>query len=237
MGQTEKAAYYNELKEAGVQLNKPYRNFTEAELSAAVLKLREGLARQTMAEKSFPQPQAKPKRNLASVPRSNEPDPNEMAGQRLNTSTQDEIIRVDDAGRQWIQEEVQKKGYAAPRGRRVLTYRETGTEEKTIQDGQYTETFEVAGQGPGKLSQAKITLPSYQAGIYIDPRYTMFKVHCYNGAEGFDLFDVHNYFGGKELVPETVKRIYVENVLCYDIRTVVMAIQAEYRHLQLTGKI
>jgi hypothetical protein len=31
--------------------------------------------------------------------------------------------------------------------------------------------------------------------------------------------------------------MYVENVLCYDIRTVVRAIQEEFRQQQLTGRI
>jgi hypothetical protein len=38
-------------------------------------------------------------------------------------------------------------------------------------------------------------------------------------------------------VPTEVKRMYVENVLCYDIRTTVRAIQTEFRQLQLAGKV
>jgi hypothetical protein len=166
-----------------------------------------------------------------------ERDPNEMAGQRLNTKDELEPIRTDEQGRVWLQEEVLKPGFAKPRGRRVLRYNETGTETQQIQSGEYTEGFEVAGSGPGRSAEIKITLPSYQTGIYIDPRYKQFKVHTYNGVNGFDIQDVATYFGGTDLVPEEIKRTYVENVLCYDMRTVIRYIQKEYRQLQLAGKV
>lgn len=229
MSQTDKAAYYKALKAAGVQFDKHYREYNTEELQQAYTKLREAGA---IADPppAPPKPAAVPIRPTAA-------NPAEMPGQRLNTREEWEVIRVDEQGRQWLQEEVLKKGYAAPRGRRVLTYTETGAETQTVQNGEYSESFEVAGQGSGRPAQVKITLPSYQAGIYVDPRYKMFRVHCYNGNEGFNLFDVQDYYGGKELVPATISRKYVENVLCYDIRTTIMAIQAEYRHLQLTGKV
>jgi hypothetical protein len=111
-----------------------------------------------------------------------------------------------------------------------------GVVTETVQNGEYIETFEVAGKGAGKPAEVKITLPSYQVGIYKDPRFP-FKIHCYNGREGFNLFEVAEYFGGVELVPEECKRVYIENDLCYDIRTVIRAIQTEYRQLQLTGRV
>lgn len=163
-------------------------------------------------------------------------DPNELPGQRTNTKPEDEPIRTDEFGRVWYQEEVLKPSYPKPRGRRVLRYQETGVEQVTVQEGQYTETFEIAGSGPGQAAEVKITLPSYQVGIYKDPRFP-FRVHTYNGNEGFDLFEVEEFFGGAELVPPTVKRMYVENHLCYDIRSVVRTIEAEHRQLQLTGRI
>lgn len=162
-------------------------------------------------------------------------DPDELPGQRLNTQG-GAPIRIDESGREWYQEEVKKPSYPRPRGRRVLRYQESGVEQVTVQNGEYTETFEVAGSGPGQAAEVKITLPSYQVGIYKDPRFP-FKVHTYNGMEGFDLFEVEEFYGGAELVPATVKRIYVENHLCYDIRSVVRAIEAEHRQLQLTGRI
>lgn len=162
-------------------------------------------------------------------------DPDELPGQRLNKGY-DEPIRVDEQGRTWYQEEVRKPAYPKPRGRRVLKYMDTGVKTETVQNGEYVETFEVAGVGDPKPAEVKITLPSYQVGIYKDPRYP-FRIHCYNEREGFDLFEVQDFYGGAELVPETVKRIYIENDLCYDIRSVVRTIAAEHRHLQLQGKI
>lgn len=159
-----------------------------------------------------------------------------MAGERLNTQTADEVIRVDKEGREWYQEEILKPASPKPRGRRVLTYVDKGFEEKQIKVGDYIETFEVSGEGPGRTAEVKVTLPSYQVGIFKDKRFP-FKVHTYNGLQGFDLFEVQDYWGGAELVPGDVKRVYVSNVLCYDIRTVVRAIEAEYRQLQLLGRV
>lgn len=163
------------------------------------------------------------------------PDPDELPGQRLNKGL-DEPIREDEEGRIWFQEEVRKPAYPKPRGRRVLTYMETGIKTETVQNGEYMETFEVSGNGPERPAEVKITLPSYQVGIYKDPRFP-FRIHCYNGREGFDLFEVQDFYGAAELVPETVKRVYIENDLCYDIRSVVRTITNEHRQLQLQGKI
>ena len=267
MSQQEKAAYYKALKDAGVQFDKHYRQYSTAELKTAHDKLvsqqvsareaakadhpsagapdfdKEAMAAAYAAMTGEPTeeryreevPQDFPQVEAARLPV--ERDPNEMAGQRQNTQAPDEIIRVDEQGRKWIQEEVAKPAYPKPRGRRVLTYMDTGTIEQKVQVGDYVETFEVAGpMSQARTSEVKITLPSYQVGIYIDPRFP-FKVHTYNGQEGFDLFDVQNYYGGSELVPQEIKRIYVSNVLCYDIRTTVRAIQTEYRQLQLAGRI
>lgn len=181
-------------------------------------------------------PFAAPAPAQAPLPPVSGPDPNEMPGQRTNTKPEDEPIRRDEYGRLWYQEEVRKPSYPKPRGRRVLRYMETGVEQLTVQNGEYAETFEIAGSGPGTAAEVKITLPSYQVGIYKDPRFP-FKIHCYNEREGFDLFEVEQFFGGPELVPDTVKRMYVENDLCYDIRSVIRTIEAEHRQLQLTGRI
>lgn len=177
-----------------------------------------------------PEPEPIPKQ----VPQAADPD--EMPGVRLNTKPEDEPIRIDEQGRLWFQEEVRKPAYPKPRGRRVLKYLDRGTVTETVQNGEYVETFEVAGQGVGRPAEVKITLPSYQVGIYKDPRFP-FKIHCYNGREGFDLFEVQQYYGGAELVPDECKRVYIENDLCYDVRTVIRAIQNEHRHLQLTGRL
>jgi hypothetical protein len=110
-------------------------------------------------------------------------DPNEMAGQRLNTQPEDVPIRINP-----------------------------------------------------HPAEVKVTLPSYQVGIYKDPRFP-FKIHCYSDREGFNFFEVADFYGGVELVPQECKRIYIENDLCYDIRSVVRAIQNEHRQLQLMGKV
>ena len=81
-----------------------------------------------------------------------------------------------------------------------------------------------------------ISIQSYQVGIYRDPRYP-FKVITYNGREGFDYIEVEEYYGGAELVPPICKRVYVENVLCYDMRSVIRAINEEFRQLSLSGQI
>lgn len=164
------------------------------------------------------------------------PDPEEMAGQLLNTVAPDEVIRVDEQGRRWHQNEIRKPATPQPRGRRVLQYVNSGTETKsvTLDDGT-TETFEVAGRGT-RTSEVKITLPSYQVGIYTDPRFP-FKVFTYGGVNGFDFFGVQEFYGGPELVPASIKRMYVANVLCYDVRTTIQAIEAEARQLALQGRI
>lgn len=171
-----------------------------------------------------------------SIPVQAAADPNEMPGMRLNTTdAEDEPIRIDDQGRAWYQEEVRKPAYPKPRGRRVLKYMERGVMTETVQNGEYVETFEVAGQGAPHPAEVKITLPSYQVGIYKDPRFP-FRIHCYNGREGFNMFEVHDFYGGAEMVPTECKRVYIENDLCYDVRSVVRAIQNEHRQLQLMGR-
>ena len=256
MSQSDKAAYYQALKAAGVPFTKHYREYSTQELAEAYTRLRAeaqtpepALAPPPPAPappqyapppKSQPIPQQIPQ-HLLRPPQPKAPvaqrDPNEMAGQRLNVADEMVVIRVDpETGFEWYQEEVQKPAYPKARGRRVLTYTETGTKTVEAKSGDYTETFEVAGDDPGRTAQVKITLPSYQVGIYKDRRFP-FKVYTYNSNQGFDLFEVQNYYGGAVLVPPEIKRKYVENVLCYDMESTIRAIQTEFRHLQLTGKI
>lgn len=245
MSQTEKAFYFQQLKAAGVTFDKHYREYTTEGLKEAYEKL-EGVELQTPPvpePKPAPEPRPTPPpadvppaaADRAPVPRRSA-DPGEMPSQRLNSKPEEEPIRVDENGLIWYQEEVLKPAFPKPRGRRVLKYLETGTTTESVQNGDYVETFEVAGRGTGRPAEVKITLPSYQVGIYKDPRFP-FRIHTYNGTRGFDFFEVQNYYGGSELVPAEIKRIYVENVLCYDIRTVVRAIQSEFRQLQLAGKV
>jgi hypothetical protein len=251
MSQQDKSAYYQALKTAGIQFAKHYREYSEEELKIAYDQLRAGnpdlpehpnppasnngataapAAPSPAARRAVPRPQP-----TAPVrPR----DPNEMAGQRLNERTDDrEPLRTDpETGFIWYQEEVRKPAVPKPRGRRVLRYLERGVKKATVKDGEYTETFEISGDRAPVEQEVKITLPSYQVGIYKDPRLP-FKVYVYDNKTGFDLFEVENYFGGAELVPEEVKRTYVSNALCYDVRSTIRWIQAEYRRLQLAGKV
>lgn len=165
------------------------------------------------------------------------PELGEMPGERLNTKAAEEILYVDETGRAWLQKEVLKPAFPKPRGRRVLRYSDPGVVTKTVKDGEYTETFEVSGDPRNaQPAEIKITLPSYQVGICRDPRFP-FKVITYNGREGFDYLDVEEYYGGPEMVPPVCKRMYVENALCYDMRSVIRAINEEFRALQLSGQI
>lgn len=228
MAQTHKAALYNMLKASGQPVEKRYIHYTVDELEAALKKAGIDVSALPVDESTPAEHEGIEQRNTA--------DPNELPGQRDNIKHPDEPIRVDDKGRIWLQEEVRKPAYPKPRGRRVLKYLETGSTTETVQNGDYIETFEVAGTQASRPAEVKITLPSYQVGIYRDPRFP-FKIHCYNEREGFDLFDVQEFYGGAELVPAGVKRVYIENELCYDIRSVVQAIQAEHRQLMLTRRI
>jgi hypothetical protein len=261
MSQQEKAAYYNALKQAGVQFSKHYREYSTEELKVAYGELAAAQAQQAPAEQppdaviptedlrfdaapvqgAGPElrlPQTAPRPGSLPSPPVAARNPDEMAGQRLNThGAHLEPLRTDpETGFVWYQEEVRKPAYPKPRGRRILKVDEQHAVKKSVKVGEYTEEFEVAGAPTGRTSEIKITLPSYQVGIYKDPRYP-FKVYVYNDNLGFDFFEVNNYYGGVELVPAGVKRKYVENHLCYDMRSVIMAIQEEYRRLQLTGKV
>jgi DNA-binding transcriptional MerR regulator len=238
MSQADKSALYQALKAAGYPFSKHYREYSVADLQAILSQARaEGRPvpeiRERVQQPSMQEQLERPR----STPPVRAKDPNELAGARLNSKSADEPIRTDEQGRVWFQEEVLKPAYPKPRGRRVLKYMNPGVVTKTVQNGDYVETFEVSGD-PMNAQQAevKITLPSYQVGVYKDPRFP-FKVVCYNGNEGFDLEEVQAFYGGAELVPAEVKRKYVENVLCYDIRSTVRAIQEEYRQHQLSGKI
>ena len=252
---SQKSDLYNQLKASGVPLSTSYALYTvdqlEAELAfhgVKVTKLEETTVvvdERPIEQEQEPwttQPARAEQRPVTVTPDPGPTlpvaaqDPNEMPGQRLNTSTEMQPIRQDEQGRIWYQEEVQKPAYPKPRGRRVLKYLERGVEVETVQNGEYVETFEVAGKGAARPAEVKITLPSYQVGIYKDPRFP-FKIHCYNGREGFNLFEVQRYYGGSELVPEECKRVYIENDLCYDIRTVIRAISNEHRQLQLMGRV
>lgn len=181
-------------------------------------------AQQKAPDATPPQP-PEPKR----PPKLNDFDPAEHAGVTLNSHGADEPIRVDPDGTQWFRNEVNKPSFPKPRGRRVLRAMDPGTVTETIKVGEYTETFEIPGDpANAKPIEVKVTLPSYQTGIY-KPKNMPFKIHTYQGVRGFDFDDVNKFYGGVDLVPSTIKRCYVSSDLCYDITTVIRAIQDEYR--------
>jgi hypothetical protein len=237
---TEKSDLYNALKASGAQLTTTFAHYKvvdlKRELAAAGVQMQMPETEEPLPDLELPDFDPGPTDGSAYVPVQAKADPEELPGQRLNSKPEDEPIRIDEQGRAWYQEEVRKPAYPKPRGRRVLTYMDKGVQTTTVQNGEYIETFEVAGVGAGRPAEVKITLPSYQVGIYKDPRFP-FKIHCYNGHEGFNLFEVNAYYGGAELVPAECKRVYIENDLCYDVRSVIRAIQNEHRQLQLTGRL
>lgn len=262
---TYRADLYKQLKATGTKIEKPFVKWTTEELILTLRNLdveplsppeQPVLAKPDPVEDPLPNPgpvdwealaalreqqEAAEQVNVEAQPAAEEwqptpADPNEMPGQRLNIKDEGEIIRMDEQGRYWLQEEVRKPAYPKPRGRRVLKYMDSGVRTETVQAGEYLESFEVAGDEAQRPGEIKITLPSYQVGIYRVKQYP-FKIYCYNGKEGFDYKEICEYYGSTELVPETCKRTYVSNVLCFDIRSVIRTIQAEYRHLQLIGKV
>ena len=264
MPMAKKAAYYRSLKDAGVPLDKHYRHYTTEELSELyeVNKTEYNLG---PIEYEEPSPTVAPPKDsetavlkaqiaelqaaitqLASVggpsvPEYRTPQPAEKhhseAGVTSITHSRDDILEVDEQGLQWYQREVPKASYAKPRGRRVVRYEDPGVRTQTLRssDGQ-TETFEVAGDpANARTTEARITLPSYQTGIYRDPGLP-FRIHTYQGARGFDLFDVEEYFGGPDLVPGDIRKVYVGMDLTYDIQTTIRSIEAAYRLIVLNDR-
>ena len=257
MPQATKSELWKELKDAGVTFPNHYRDYNTETLQAAVTELR-GRATPTPAPTQLPPPiqlpppTAMPQFDAAAfgaamgeltapAPRpapevivSSEPDT--VAGLRQNTHQEDQPHRIDpETGYEWFRDEVRKAAYPKPRGRRVHKYMDPGTKETTIKSGEYTETFEMPGD-QRRASEARITLPSYQVGLYRDPRFPQFRIHIYGDETGFDFEDVQKYYGGPEQVPADVKRKYVENVLCYDTYSLVRAIETEYRERILGAK-
>lgn len=221
MSQQERAALWRELKDAGVEFPQHYRDYDVETLRKAVAELRASQEKQPVQTPAEVTPAPLPIKHAA---------PDEHAGLRTNTKDADEPLRTDENGLIWYQDEVLKSAFPRPRLRRVLDYTDSGTKTTTVKgaDG-FTESFEVPGE-QRVAAQVKVTLPTYQVGIYKDPRFP-FKIHTYNGRRGFDLFEVQDYFGGPDLVPEAVQRIYVSSTLCYDMRTTIREIQQLARQL------
>jgi len=236
MSQAEKAALWRELKERGVEFPLHYREYSQSQLEESYEALMSAESPENGAEppvRLAPQAAAPQPTRRISLPRR---EPDKHAGLRLNTHAEDEPLRVDENGLIWYQDEVRKAAFPKPRGRRVLDYLDPGVRTETAQTGNgYTETFEMPGD-QARPSQVKITLPTHQVGIYRDPNMP-FKIHVYNDNRGFDLFEVRDFYGGADLVPEDIKTVYVGQSLCYDIRTTRRAIEAEYREKLLKKEI
>ncbi len=239
MTQATKAELWRELKEAGVEFPLHYREYNTEQLQTAVDKLRGktidvgpvetptpdfdsnamGDAYQALLNEGESSPEP-------SIPVRSAPD--EHAGIRMNTHGDDEPLRVDpETGFIWYRDEVRKSAYPKPRGRRVIKYIDPGVKTVQVTNGQYTEAFEMPGD-QNRSAEARITLPSYQVGLYRNPNLP-FRIHVYNDAEGYDLKEVEEFYGGPERIPASVKRIYISSELCYDIRSVNLAIDREYR--------
>lgn len=168
---------------------------------------------------------------LAKTPAEPAPVPTEnLAGTQANTHGDGDILEIDEHGRIWYQKEVRKALNAKPRGRRVLRQDSGQVKTETITADGYTETFEVEDMRSSLVpTEIKVTLPSFQTGIYRETADAPFRIHIYNGERGFDFDDVNAYYNGMDRVPSGVKRKYVSNDLCYDILSVIRAIENERR--------
>ena len=157
----------------------------------------------------------------------------ERAGMTFNTHKEGQPVRVDNEGRVWFQDEVMKPAIPKRRMVRKIRYTDTGvkTVERRTEDGHLDERFEVSGDRQTEM-EVTVTLPSWQVGIYKDPRLP-FRVHVYNGVRGLSWYDVVKHYGGMDFVPSSIKRLYVGQDLCFDIRSTQDQMMQEYRDLQL----
>lgn len=219
MSQSDKARFYNLLKDAGYPLDRHYREYNTAELQAAYSQLRKDAEAAGQPLPSPPEPPRQPPKD--SVP-----------GDHAYRAGSDEtVLYVDDEGRAWYREMFLKGDGARPRVRRRISYIDSGVVKRQSADGHFTETYEVAGT-ERNAREVFVTMPSYQVGIYKDPRYP-WKIHVYDDRRGFDLNDIAEYFGGMTDVPASCKRIYVSNDLCFDMRSVIQTVRALARDLML----
>lgn len=153
----------------------------------------------------------------------------DRAGLTFNTHGPNDILRIDSRGMVWFRDEVPKPAIPKRRMRRkVKTVVGEIEEVQTFRpDGGLDETFEVDG-GEQHEIEIKISMPTSQVGIYVDPRMP-FKIHQYNGKRAFDLDEVVKFYGGTALVPSTIETIYVDIDLCYTINSVKDTMEREYR--------
>lgn len=148
----------------------------------------------------------------------------------------EEPLRIDEDGRIWFREEIGPNVAKNRRLRkRVTQVVPDSVEVKQVKSGDYIETVEVIGEGRRNLD-AFVTLPPTQTGIYKDPRFP-FLIFTYNGSDGFSHGDVDDFYGGREFVPKEIKRKFVGNMMAYDIRDTISAINREHRELMLSRSL
>lgn len=254
MSQADKGALWQELKSAGVEFPNHYRDYSMQDLQ----RIQADMQKQSAPQLPDVQPpahwgeQSQWDAPVPELPQFVEPTPapapagpkfrtdipttterDAQAGLRQNEDP-NVPIRRDPDGKIWFQDEIRKAAFPTPRGRRVHDYTDTGFRTVTADLGNgVTESFEMPGDRTQRM-QAKTTLPSHQVGIYLDPSFPDFRIHVYGDTRGFDFFDVHHFYGSVDLVPSSVKRMYVNNDLCYDMQSLIRAIEAEHRDLFLT---
>ena len=143
----------------------------------------------------------------------------------------DRPVRIDLQGRIWFRDDVPKPAIPRARMTRKTRYTDPGVKEERIfrEDGRIDEIYEVAGEEAREMT-ITTTLPSYQVGRYKDPRFP-FMIHVYNQQQGFDFNDVIEFYGGRDLVPGTIKTVYIGNMLCYHISSTVQTIESNYSQL------
>lgn len=217
-----KPELWQQLKDAGITPDLHYRDYTAEKLQSILDLNSEFMSEEKTTTAAEPRP--KSGTPMSSTPLS------QTAGIHVNTHGDGEIpLREDpETGRVWYREEVRKPSGPQRRTRRVIQFQNASTvmQEHKLGDNT-TESFEIPGEFTG-TSEARISLPSYQVGLYKDPN-DPFRTHIYDERVGFDFHEVNEYYGGAERVPHTIKRIYVSNELCYDVYTVHAAINQEYR--------
>ena len=223
MSQGDKSALYQALTQAGWKPEKHYRAYSTSELEAIANQMLGDAARTKPAD-------PEPKGPIRQEPRSRGEQPKAAPV----ISDMGTPIRVDPDGKVWYADEVRKLASPGPRKRRKLSYIDHGTKVETVQIGQFMESYEVAGDQV-RTEEVKITLPTYQVGLYRDPRLP-FLIHVYNNNRGYDLMEVIKYYGNsQDLVPQEIQKTYVGNDLCYDIKTTNRAIENEARQLRMRG--
>ena len=241
MTQAERKAVWDKLVHSGWVPTKHYRDYNQVELESLWLNRQAAPVR---AEQEEERPEGAPTTNdilfEADYEALREQKPDTVPGLRTNTHADERPLRIDETGKVWFKDEILKASYPKERGKRVIDYVDPGVKTVHVRDQNQSivESFEMPGDQK-RISQARISLPAYQIGLYRDPALLgeFFKIHVYNDKTGFDLFDVEKYFGGKHQIPSVCKRTYVDTVLCYDIDSVLQAIQDEYREKLKNGEL